>query len=98
MQRESSKHSVKSLDFACAEDESHFRNSEGDDFIEDPWNWRSLTNSQIFLLKTGAIVGFGGFVFGYDIGVIAGINVILLSILFQSVFRSTFSFTRQIFT
>jgi hypothetical protein len=33
------------------------------------WNeWQNLSKSQYFLIKAGVIVGGGGFVFGYDIG------------------------------
>jgi MFS family permease len=31
-----------------------------------------MSNTSTFLFKAGAIVGSGGFIFGYDIGIIAG--------------------------
>ena len=34
--------------------------------------WASLKKSQRFMIKAGIIVGSGGFIFGYDIGVISG--------------------------
>jgi len=38
----------------------------------EEWHWLSLQRSQIFMLKAAVIVGGGGFVYGYDIGVISG--------------------------
>lgn len=40
--------------------------------MEENWDWKSLTAMQVFILKAGIIVGSGGIIFGYDVGVVAG--------------------------
>lgn len=57
---------------------NHSINSDNSDTFSssflsfESWNWRHLKNSQIFMLKAAAIVGGGGFIYGYDIGIISG--------------------------